>query len=172
MVRPVMNYFDCGGNLRDPSGRILVRGTLPSPQSPLDKIKPPEPNDLMREIEKIYYGNGATAENFVNCGKAKNLVLHKWPKWMGEFPRGNVPWSQPEDDKVLSAHRAGIALKDIAYRHGRRIGAIDYRLVKLLPDYYSIKVRDFEIEAARKEVERLQEELERAARRLNILRKV
>lgn len=57
-----------------------------------------------------------------------------WPKWMGEEPRRNAPWTHEEDKHAVQAFKAHEYLVDIAQVHGRTVGGIVSRLRLLLGD--------------------------------------
>jgi len=77
----------------------------------------------------------------------------EFPKWMGEHPRANVPWTPEECEILREAFNNGESINTIAARHGRSNGGIESKLFSLLGEnFWIIQHRrsiDPEVEARR-----------------------
>lgn len=53
------------------------------------------------------------------------------PKWWGEYPRVNAPWSRDEEAQLIREVHERVSLAQLAKTHGRAIGGIRSRIAKI-----------------------------------------
>ncbi len=62
----------------------------------------------------------------------KNFPPQNGKRSRGERPAAaGLPWREEEDSALCREHEAGLPIPELAQRHGRSLGAITSRLVKL-----------------------------------------
>ena len=63
------------------------------------------------------------------------MALERWSKSEARKkqlpPNAGSPWSSEEEERLIKGFEEGLSLAELAKRHGRTIGAIRARLVKI-----------------------------------------